>query len=134
MKLPKHNRSRLWLLTALLALALSVTLLASCDRTPGGTDTTEDPSVTVDTPTETDSNGDTVTEEPTEPSDTNPDPIETEDNTGVDTPAQTTGEPPVLEIPGDDTKPDPSETDTEAETLPYDPELHPGDSAATRVF
>ena len=29
MKFLKHNRSRLWLLTALLALALSVTLLAS---------------------------------------------------------------------------------------------------------
>lgn len=138
MKLLKQNRSRLWLPAVLLVMALSVTVFTACDRTPGGTDTTEDPSVTVDTPTETDSDGNPVTGEPTEdptdgatePSDTNPDPIGTEDNTGVDTPAQTTGEPPVLDIPGDDTKPNPSETDSEEETLPYDPDLHPGDSAA----
>ena len=66
--------------------------------------------------------------------DGNADPIGTEDNTGVDTPAQTTGEPPVLEIPGDDTKPNPSETDTEVETLPYDPDLHPGDKEAEANF
>ena len=38
MKFLKHNRSRLWSVTVLLALALLVTLLAACTNTPGGTD------------------------------------------------------------------------------------------------
>jgi hypothetical protein len=65
MKFLKHNRSRLWLLTALLVLAFSVILLAACDKTPDEPDTT-DPSVSIDSPTETNGNGDPVTREPAE--------------------------------------------------------------------
>ena len=61
MKLLKQNRSRLWLPAVLLVMALSVTVFTACTNQPGGTDTTEDPSVTVDTPTETDSDGNPVT-------------------------------------------------------------------------
>ena len=46
MRFLKNNNSRLWLLAALLVLALSVTLFAACDKTPDQPDTT-DPSVSV---------------------------------------------------------------------------------------
>jgi cytoskeletal protein RodZ len=65
MKFSKHNRSRLWLLTALLVLALSVTLFAACDRTPDEPDTS-DPAVSVDSSTETNENGAPATREPSE--------------------------------------------------------------------
>ena len=127
MKFLKHNRSRLWSVTVLLALALLVTLLAACNNTPGGTDTTTDPSATVDTPTETDSDGNPVTGEPSDtPADTGNTPDDPQNTTNPD---ETMGEPPVIEIPSDETKPTPSETDNEEETLPYDPSLHPGDSS-----
>lgn len=127
MKFLKHNRARLWSVTVLLALALLVTLLAACTNTPGGTDTTTDPSATVDTPTETDSDGNPVTGEPSDtPADTGNTPDDPQNTTNPD---ETMGEPPVIEIPSDETKPTPSETDNEEETLPYDPSLHPGDSS-----
>ena len=127
MKFLKHNRSRLWSVTVLLALALLVTLLAACTNTPGGTDTTTDPSATVDTPTETDSDGNPVTGEPSDtPADTGNTPDNPQNTTDPD---ETLGEPPVIEIPSDETKPTPSETENEEETLPYDPSLHPGDSS-----
>ena len=127
MKFLKHNRSRLWSVTVLLALALLVTLLAACTNTPGGTDTTTDPSATVDTPTETDSEGNPVTGEPSDtPADTGNTPDDPQNTTNPD---ETMGEPPVIELPSDETKPTPSETENEEETLPYDPSLHPGDSS-----
>ena len=127
MKFLKHNRSRLWSVTVLLALALLVTLLAACTNTPGGTDTTTDPSATVDTPTETDSDGNPVTGDPSDtPADTGNTPDNPQNTTNPD---ETMGEPPVIEIPGDETKPTPSETENDEETLPYDPSLHPGDSS-----
>ena len=125
----KHTR---WLLAALLVLALSVTLLASCDRTPGGTDTTADPSVSADTPTGTDPNGNPVTGDPTgNPEDSGTssvDPIDTEDATTPQSPSETTGEPPVIEIPADETLPDSTVTEDETDP-PIDPSLHPGDSS-----
>ena len=131
MKFLKPDRSRLWLLTALLVLAFSVILLAACDRTPDEPDTT-DPSVSIDSPTETNGNGDPVTREPAEETTS---PVEPD---GTDQPADSEGtaepateiptDPPVITIPGDEPVSKPAET--EAETLPYDPELHPGDSAA----
>ena len=125
----KHTK---WLLAALLVLALSVTLLASCDRTPGGTDTTADPSVSADTPTGTDPNGNPVTGDPTgNPEDSGTssvDPIDTEDATTPQTPSETTGEPPVIEIPADETLPDSTVTEDETDP-PIDPSLHPGDSS-----
>ena len=113
----KHTR---WLLAALLVLALSVTLLVSCTETPGGSDTTADPSVSIDVPTETDSDGNPVTTEPTTPSDPT--------GTGEGTPSGTTGEPPVIEIPADDTEAGPAQTEAPTEA-PVDPSLHPGDSS-----
>ena len=125
----KHTK---WLLAALLVLALSVTLLASCDRTPGGTDTTADPSVSADTPTGTDPDGNPVTGDPTgNPEDSGTssvDPIDTEDATTPQSPAETTGEPPVIEIPADETLPDSTVTEDETDP-PIDPSLHPGDSS-----
>ena len=125
----KHTK---WLLAALLVLALSVTLLVSCDRTPGGTDTTADPSVSADTPTGTDPDGNPVTGDPTDAPDesgtSSVDPVDTEDTTTPQSPSETTGEPPVIEIPADETIP--STDVTEGETEPaIDPSLHPGDSS-----
>ena len=131
MKFSKHNRSRLWLLTALLVLALSVTLFAACDRTPNEPDTS-DPAVSVDSPTETNENGDPATREPSEDTTAPAEPDGTEEPSesgeDSDTVTEEPTDPPVITIPGDEPVSKPSET--EAETLPYDPELHPGDSAA----
>lgn len=131
MKLPKHNRSRLWLLTALLVLAFSVILLAACDKTPDEPDTT-DPSVSIDSPTETNESGDPATREPdgetTAPSEPDESGKPSESGEGSDPTTEEPTDPPVITIPGDEPVSKPSET--EEETLPYDPDLHPGDSAS----
>ena len=131
MKFLKNNKSRLCLLAALLVLALSVTLFAACDKTPDAPDTT-DPSVSVGDPTQTDENGDPATREPdgettspVEPDGTDR-PADSEETSEPATEVPT--DPPVITVPGDEPTSKPSET--EEETLPYDPDLHPGDSAS----
>ena len=128
----KHMKTTsLWMLALLLVLTLSVTLLASCDRTPDEPDTSGNTTAVGDTPTE---GGDPSTGEPsdtpTEPGvDTTApiEPIDTEDATEAPTEAPT--EPPVITVPGDEPVSKPVD-ETETETLPYDPELHPGDASA----
>ena len=131
MKFLKNNKFRLWLPAVFLVLALLTAFFAACDRTPEEPGTT-DPSVSVGGPAETDGNGDPATREPdgetTAPSE--PDESGKPSESGEDS-APVTEEPtdpPVITIPGDEPVSKPSET--EAETLPYDPSLHPGDSAA----
>ena len=104
MRFLKNNNSRLWLLAALLVLALSVTLFAACDKTPDQPDTT-DPSVSVGGPTQTDESGDPATREPggetTSPVD--PDgtdrPADSEETSEPATEVPT--DPPVISVPGD---------------------------------
>ncbi len=145
MKLIKNRiharRNILWPLAVLLVLALSVTLLAACDKTPDDPVTTADPAVSADTPTQTDTNGDPVTLEPTVPSDsgenTPSEPDDTDGNEPGDSVSDESSEgsteeptdPPVITLPGGNEPEDPSSSEPE-ETLPYDPDLHPGDSAA----
>ena len=131
MKFLKNNKFRLWLPAAFLALALLTAFFAACDRTPEEPGTT-DPSVSIGGPAETDENGDPATREPdgetTAPSE--PDESGKPSESGEDS-APVTEEPtdpPVITIPGDEPVSKPSET--EEESLPYDPDLHPGDSAA----
>ena len=131
MKFLKNNKFRLWLPAAFLVLALSVTLFAACDRTPDEPDT-PGPSVSIDSPTETDGNGDPVTREPDEETTAPAEPDESgkpaESSDDSDTVTEEPTDPPVITVPGDEPTSKPSET--EEETLPYDPDLHPGDSAA----
>ena len=139
-----HSRkSILCLFALLLVLTLSVTLLAACDKTPDDPAVTTDPSVSADAPTETDEGGNPVTAEPTHPADsgeeTPSDPADTDakdpeesSNGSTDEPTEGSTEeptdPPVITLPGGN---EPEEPSSEAEeTLPYDPDLHPGDSAA----
>ena len=147
----KHFKNRmlarknvLWLTAVLLALTLSVTLLAACDRTPDDPTVTTDPSVSADTPTETDPGEDSVTAEPSESGEDTPsEPADTDvtepDGTGDasdETPDESRPEdsteeptdPPVITLPGGDQPTEPDSTEPE-ETLPYDPDMHPGDAS-----
>ena len=127
MKYINKNRShiphRLWIFLLTAALVLSVAMLAACTSTPDGPDTagTDSP-----TPPVTDSQGNPVTRDPeqsvADPDQTTAEPAQTNGQG-----SETLGEPPVLEIPGDGTDTKPAQT-VEEETLPYDPEMHPGDS------
>ncbi len=129
MKFKNNKKTPLWLLAALLVLTLSVTLFAACTDRPDEPGTS-DPSVSIDGPAETDSDGNPVTGEPTEPADTKPNqPADSGEPSDSRQDTETPTDPPVITIPGDETASKPSET-SEPETLPYDPELHPGDSAA----
>ena len=129
MNFKNRKRSFLWLLAALMALTLSVSLLAACDTSGDGqvTDsTTADGGETVPDVTSPDGTSpDSTTGDPTDS--TEPD-DSTESGTVTEAPTETPTEPPVITLPGEETESEPSE-ETEAETLPYDPTLHPGDSS-----
>ncbi len=126
MKNRMNARAPRWLpLLLLLTLTLAVSLLVACTKpadpsTPGTGD-----SLSTSGVPETDAEGNPVTRDPdqsaAEPDQTT-DPAQT-DGQNTETPT----EPPVLEIPGDETGSKPFQT-IEDETLPYDPEMHPGDS------
>ena len=120
----------LWLLAALLVLILSVTLLTACESSGGGTTTSD--STTADgaeSPAPTDPDGSTR-----EPDSSTAEPVDTDDTDSTDptdtlteAPTAEPTEPPVITLPADDTAAEPQET--EEETLPYDPDLHPGDAS-----
>ena len=129
MKYINRNRSHtprwLWIFLLTAALILSMATLAACTSTPDGPDTAG-----TDAPV-TDSQGNPVTRDPdqsvADPNQTT-DPDQTTHPTQTDgQDGETLGEPPVLEIPGDETGTKPTQT-VEEETLPYDPDLHPGDA------
>ncbi len=124
MKFLKNNRSRLWLLTALLVVALSVIPFTACTDDPTPPDTT-DPSVSIDGSLETNENGDPITRDPAEDGTKPADPDDS--GTATDSVTETPTDPPVIILPGDGLV---SAPPAEDETLPYDPALHPGDSAA----
>ena len=129
MNFKNRKRSFLWLLAALVALTLSVSLLSACNTSGDGqvTDsTTADGGETVPGVTNPDGTSpDSTTGDPTDS--TEPD-DSTESGTVTEAPTETPTEPPVITLPGEETESEPSE-ETEAETLPYDPILHPGDSS-----
>ena len=129
MNFTNNKKTPLWMLSALLVLTLSVALFAACTDRPGEPGTS-DPSVSIDGPAETDSDGRPVTSEPDEPADSKPDdPADSHEPSDSQQDTETPTDPPVITVPGDETVKNPTET-AEPETLPYDPELHPGDSAA----
>ncbi len=132
------GRGNRWLCAALAALMLGGALLTACGDAVDPADTAVVDTVietSTDDPTpETDQNGETVI-----PPDTSASGTEPADGTDVPVPPEDVTLPPVNQ---DTTPPDPPEditltpieTDVEPggstdETLPYDPELHPGDSA-----
>ncbi len=123
----------------LAALMLSGTFLTACANggVPGDTSVVDTQIETsIDTPApETDKNGETVTPPATE---ADPDDSRDPDGTEPPSPPEDVTLPPVNQ---DTTPPDPpgditltpietnaEPADTDAETLPYDPSLHPGDS------
>lgn len=131
MKFLQTRKPRLWLLTVLLVTVLSVTLFTACTDDPNPPDTS-DPSVSADSPTETDGSGNPVTRDPAEETTRPVDPedsgADTGSETGTEAPPEETTAPPVINAPGDESVSKPSD-ETEADTLPYDPSLHPGDSS-----
>ncbi len=123
----RTGRSLRWLSAVLAALLLGGSLMTACT----------DPSGPVDTSAESVTDTDIDTAPGTDPDteSTHPDGTETEPNGPSEEitlpPVNTDTEPPV---PPEDITLAPPETsrepaDTAPETLPYDPELHPGDSA-----
>ncbi len=129
MNFKNRKRSFLWLLAALVTLTLSVSLLTACTTSGDGqvTDsTTADGGETVPDVTNPDSTGpDSTTGEPTDSTESSE---PSESDTVTEAPTETPTEPPVITLPGEETESEPSQ-ETEAETLPYGPTLHPGDSS-----
>ncbi len=152
------GRRARWLAGFMAALMLGGSLLTAC--TGGGTpedtaviDTVIETSVDP-VGTETDKNGDPVTgttpvgegtdsPDTADPSESDPDEVTLPDGSEETDPPSSPGDvtlPPVTDetlpiVPPEDITLSPIETDvepsdTDAETLPYDPDLHPGDSAA----
>jgi hypothetical protein len=113
----KHMKNTsLWMLALLLVLTLSVTLLASCDKTPDGPDTPAETTVGGDAPTDGDESSREDPSAPTEPgADTTApvEPIDTKDAT--EAPTEEPTEPPVITIPGDEPVSKPADEETEEE-------------------
>ena len=116
-------------LLLLLMLTLTVTLLVACTNPDNPFIPETGGALTTDGVTETDAEGNPITRDPAE-SAVEPDQTDKPTNpaqTGEGS-TETPTEPPVLEIPGDEPVSKPSDV-IEDETLPYDPDMHPGDSA-----